>query len=226
MGCGTGHGITTEATDIPAGLRDNDLRVSGVVLAGGESRRLGTRKALVKVGGVALIERVLEPVRQVSNDVLVVTGDPGPYQHLGLPLVCDAWPGMGALGGIYSGLQMARYPRALVVACDMPFLNLALLRYMISLAEDYDVVIPAPGGLFEPLHAVYSKACLAPIEDLLRAGSRRIADLLCHVRVRRLQKEEVDQFDPKGLAFFNVNTPEDLARARELAGSADSAPGA
>mgnify|MGYP005837278483 CR=1 FL=1 len=223
MGYGTGHRNTAESTDRPVGPRENDLRVSGVVLAGGESRRLGTRKALVKVGGIPLIARVLEPVRQVSSDVLVVTADPAPYQHLGLPLVCDAWPGMGALGGIYSGLQMARYPRALVVACDMPFLNLALLRYMISLAEDYDIVIPAPDGLFEPLHAIYSKACLAPIESLLRAGCRRIADLLCHVHVRRLQKEEVDRFDPEGLAFFNVNTPEDLARAQELAGSVDSA---
>jgi len=191
--------------------------VSGIVLAGGQSRRLGTDKAFVKVGGVALIERVTDRIRQICDDVTIVTNDPERYRYLGLPLVGDLWPGMGALGGIYSGLASIRHERGLVVGCDMPFLDLGLLRYMMLLSADYDVVIPRLDGLLEPLHAIYSRRCLGPIADLLRAGDRRIVDFFDQVRVRYVEPAEAAIFDPQGLSYFNVNTPEDLAQAEQLA---------
>lgn len=191
--------------------------VSAIVLAGGRGRRLGVNKAFVKVGGVPLIERVLERLNQLSDDVLIVTSDAEDCTAPGVRVVEDVWPGMGTLGGIYSGLLAARYERALVVGCDMPFLNPPLLRYMILLSEDYDVVIPKLDSLLEPLHAVYSKASLGPIERLLQAGDLRIVHFLPEVRVRYVDRSEVEILDPELLSVFNVNTPEDLQRAQELA---------
>ncbi len=190
---------------------------SGVVLAGGRSRRLGVNKAFVTVGGVALIERVLGQLSQVCDDMIIVTQDPATYEGLGASVIEDTWPGAGSLGGIYTGLQAARHERAVVVGCDMPFLDVRLLRYMILLSADYDVVIPREDSLLEPLHAVYSKACLQPIEDLLRAGERRIIGFLDRVRVRYVEPAETQVFDPSQISFFNINTPEDLERAEELA---------
>ena len=191
--------------------------VSGIVLAGGRSRRLGRDKALVEVGGVRLIDRVLGVVRQLTDDVVVVGGDPRSCARPGVPVIPDRWPGMGPLGGIHSGLEAVRYPRALVVGCDMPFLDLRLLRFMILLSADYDVVIPNLDGALEPLHAIYSKATLGPIEALLQAGDLRIVHFLRQVRVRYVDRAEVEVFDPRGLSFFNVNTPEDLEQAEVLA---------
>jgi molybdopterin-guanine dinucleotide biosynthesis protein A len=123
---------------------------------------------------------------------------------------------MGSLMGIYSGLKAARHARALVVGCDMPFLDLSLLRYMLSLAGDHEVVIPRVDGLLEPLHAVYSKACLPAMARLLGRGRRQIIAFFDEVRVRYVERAEVDLFDPQHLSFINVNTPQDWARVQSL----------
>lgn len=192
--------------------------VTGIVLAGGQSRRLGTNKAVVEVGGVRLIERVLAHLRRLSDDLVIVANEAEPYGSLGGRLVADEWPGMGSLGGIYSGLRAARYERGLVAACDMPFLNARLLRAMIELSRDYDVVMPRLNdGRMEPLHAIYGRACLGPMEVQLRQGDLRIINILPHLRVRYLEQSELDALDPQHLSFFNVNTQEDLERARVLA---------
>lgn len=193
-------------------------QVSGIVLAGGRSRRLGTNKAVVRVGGVRLIERVLGHMRQLCDDLVIVTNEPAPYRDLGERLVGDVWPGMGSLGGIYSGLRAARYDRGLVAGCDMPFLNAGLLRLMIDLSRDYDVVIPRlDDGRMEPLHAVYGRACLEPMEAQLQASDLRIINILPHLRVRYLEQGELEALDPQHLSFFNVNTRQDLERAQALA---------
>jgi molybdopterin-guanine dinucleotide biosynthesis protein A len=191
--------------------------ISGVVLAGGQSRRLGRNKALEKIGGVPLIERAVGALGQLSDDLVIVTNDPALYGGLGARLIGDVWPGMGSLGGIYSGLREARYERALVVACDMPFLNLSLLRFMVELAQDYDVIIPRFDGYLEPLHAIYSRACLGPIEAQLAEADLRIINFLSQVRVYYLDEATLGAYDPQHLSLFNVNTPADLKRARALA---------
>ncbi|HOR01326.1 MAG TPA: molybdenum cofactor guanylyltransferase [Anaerolineae bacterium] len=190
---------------------------SGVILAGGHSRRLGRNKALVRIGGVPLIERVAGRLRELSDDLLIVTNTPDLYRGLGGRLIGDVCPGMGSLGGIYSGLAVARHERALVVGCDMPFLNPALLSHMIELSEQFDVVIPSFDGYKEPLHAVYGLACLAPIAAQLRSGDLRIISFLSQVRVCYLERAELERLDPQLLSLFNVNTPQDLERAQELA---------
>jgi len=132
-------------------------------------------------------------------------------------MVTDIYPGKGPLGGIYTGLATSDSVHNLVVACDMPFLNQALLRYMIQLSANFDLVVPRWDGMVEPLHAVYSKSCQAPIESLLKQGVLNIAKLFTLVKVRYVEADEIDRFDPKHLSFFNINTEADLKMARELA---------
>jgi molybdopterin-guanine dinucleotide biosynthesis protein A len=192
------------------------LTVSGVVLAGGQSSRLGIDKSFVNVNGQPLIEQLVAKLARLSDDVIIVTNSPGKYDHLEARLVGDIYPGKGALGGIYSGLRTAANAYGLVVACDMPFLDLNLLRYMILLAHEHDVVIPRIGGLPEPLHAIYSKSCLEPIDRLLARGGLKIIDFFSEVRVRYVEEHEVDIFDPQHLSFFNVNTPRNLEEMKTL----------
>lgn len=129
----------------------------------------------------------------------------------------DIYPGKSSLGGIYTGLVYSTSFHNLVVACDMPFLNVDLLRYMIDLSPDFDAVIPRIGDLKEPLHAVYSTNCLPQMERLLKEGNLKIADILDSVRVRYVEENEINRFDPEHLSFFNINTEADLERARMLA---------
>jgi len=194
-------------------------KISCIVLAGGKSHRLGRDKAFLEIGGTPLIERVTERLKQVGDEVLLVTNNLEPFAYLQLPVIKDVHPGQGVLGGLYTGLRAARHQYSLVVACDMPFLDPKLLRYMVILAPGHDVVIPCVRGMYEPLHAIYSQDCVGPIERVLAQGKRRIVDFFPAVRVRYVSEEEVSILDPQLLSFFNINTPEDLSRARQLAAS-------
>ncbi|MEE9399139.1 MAG: molybdenum cofactor guanylyltransferase, partial [Dehalococcoidales bacterium] len=121
-------------------------------------------------------------------------------------------------GGIYSGLAASASFYNLVVAADMPFLNQALLRYMIQISTDFDLVVPRMGRLVEPLHAIYAKSCLIPIERMIKQDILRIDLLFGQVKIRYVEIEEIERFDPKHLSFFNVNTKADLEKAKIIAG--------
>jgi len=186
------------------------------VLAGGKSLRLGRDKALEQIGGQRLIERVIERLSSLRDDIIVVTASRNQLPDLGVRQVHDCYPGRGALVGIYTGLKEATSSHNLVVACDMPFLNVDLLRYLIALSTGCDIVIPRVAGEVEPLHAVYSKDCLVPIEAQLRDGRFKLSDLLEAVTVRYVEDEEIDRFDPERRSFLNINYESDLERARAL----------
>jgi len=190
--------------------------ISVAVLTGGRSQRLGTDKVLLRLHGDWLLERILNSLAVLSNDVFIVGNDRPEFEALEVRVVADDPAGQGPLGGIYSGLKAMRHPRGLFVACDMPLLNLPLLRYMILLSADFDAVVPAVGDLFEPLHAIYSQACIRPIEELLQRGEMRVSGFLAHVRVRRVTEDELSLFDPQHLSFFNINTAADLDLAQRL----------
>jgi molybdopterin-guanine dinucleotide biosynthesis protein A len=197
---------------------DKSIQVSGVILAGGVSRRLEKNKALERIGGKALIERVIDSLVPLTSEVLAVVARPEQAEALRLPpsvrVVSDRYPGGGSLGGIFTGLEAAAEPWSVVVACDMPFLNRELLRHLMAQSSNVDAVIPCLGGQPEPLHALYSKACLAPMERMLRAGQLKIAPLFEAVRVRYVDEETIDRIDPRHLSFFNINTQADLEEAR------------
>lgn len=204
---------------------------SAMVLAGGDSRRMGFDKAFLKMpDGRTLIEVTLAKLASLAEEIMLVTNQPPKYEPLGAKVVADIYPGKGSLGGIYTGLREASHFHSLVVACDMPFLNPHLLRYLLSLAPGYDVVVPravpwgdgvarkgrdtAKGRSLHPLHAVYSKGCLAPMERLLEKGDLRIISFYPQVRVRYVEEKEIRAFDPERLSFFNINTPRDLEMAQ------------
>lgn len=192
------------------------LKVSAIALAGGKSKRLGMDKSLLKIDHEWLLQRILSALAALSDDVFVVANDQEKLAHLAVQVVPDIRPEMGPLGGIYAGLHSMRHERGVFVACDMPFLNLELLRYMILLSADFDVVIPRVGDNVEPLHAVYSKACVQPIADLLDQRGRRVVGFFHQVRVRYVEQQEIEAFDPQHLSFFNINTVQDLDRMRNL----------
>jgi molybdopterin-guanine dinucleotide biosynthesis protein A len=196
---------------------DKSIRVSGVILAGGVSRRLEKNKALERIGGKALIERVIDSLVPLTTEVLAVVAQPEQAAALRLPpslrVVSDRYPGGGSLGGIFTGLEASAEAWSLVVACDMPFLNRELLRHLMAQSSNVDAVIPCLGGQPEPLHALYSKACLALMERMLRAGDLKIAPLFDAVRVRYVDEGAIDRIDPRHLSFFNINTQADLEEA-------------
>jgi molybdopterin-guanine dinucleotide biosynthesis protein A len=195
------------------------MRLTGVIQAGGRSTRMGGEpKALMDVGGARIVDRVVRALREVSDDLLLVTNTPDLYASLGLPMVPDVFPDSGSLGGIYSGLAAAPGEAALTVACDMPFLSPDVMRLVTARAGEADVVAPLVGGQWETLHACYGKACLGPIEQRLRAGRFKITGFFPDVRVLAVPEDEVARWGRPDVVFMNVNTPDDLARARALAG--------
>ena len=189
------------------------MRITAIVLAGGRSHRLGLDKALLRLDDETLLEATVKKAATLSDEV-IVAGGPFPY-HLDARMVPDVYSGCGPLGGIHAGLAAASNFHSLVVACDMPFLNVGLLRYMVEMAPGHDVVIPRLGDKLEPLHAVYSKNCLRPIERLIEREDFKIIHFFPEVRVRYVEREEIERFDPEHLSFFNINTLEDLEQARK-----------
>jgi molybdopterin-guanine dinucleotide biosynthesis protein A len=198
------------------------VKVTGVIQAGGRSTRMGGEpKALLELGGKRIIERVVDALGGVLDDLLVVTNTPDRYAFLGLPMVPDAFPDGGALGGIYTGLRAADGDAAFTVACDMPFLHPAIVRMVVERAGEGDVVIPRTGGQLETMHAVYAKACLTPMETRLRSGRLKIVGFFPDVRVVELDAAAMARHRAPEVAFMNVNTPQELARARALVAGLD-----
>jgi molybdopterin-guanine dinucleotide biosynthesis protein A len=189
--------------------------ITGVILAGGKSSRMGQNKALMSLGGKRLVDRVVEVMRSVFDDLLIVTNTPEMYADLGLTTVRDVWPDKGSLGGVYSAIYHVATPYCLVVACDMPFLQTAVLRYLVTQINDYDVVVPDVLGELQTLHAIYSKACLQPIERRLETNRLRIVGFFPDVRVRTVTASELELYDPALLAFQNLNTPEEFQAAEQ-----------
>lgn len=193
--------------------------ISVAILAGGQSRRMGRDKALLPVGGRPVVERVIQRVVPLSEDVTLITNTPDTFRYLGYRIVGDLYPGKGSLGGIYTAIHSARYQYCLVVACDMPFLNSDLLSYLTDLTSGFDVVIPRIEEFPETMHAIYSQGCLEPIERRLLADQLKIIGFFEDVRVRYVERDDVARFDPHFRSFLNMNTPADWQRVQRLAGS-------
>jgi molybdopterin-guanine dinucleotide biosynthesis protein A len=194
------------------------------IQAGGQSSRMGEDKALKTFLGRPLIQRVVERLSLVADELIVTTNHPDDYAFLKLPLTlrADLKPGRGALGGLYTAIASASNPIVAVVACDMPFVSATLLeaatRLMVE--EATDVVIPKSEEGFEPLHAVYRReTCLPAIEAAIEADQWKVVAWFSQVKIRVLTSEEIKRYDPSGLAFWNVNTPEEFAKAEEIAKS-------
>ncbi|HSO27135.1 MAG TPA: molybdenum cofactor guanylyltransferase [Anaerolineales bacterium] len=191
-----------------------------VIQAGGASQRMGRDKALIPFLGRPLIQRVVDRVRPLADELLVTTNQPADYHFLGLPLFTDLYPGRGALGGLYTALQAAQYDWVGVVACDMPFVSPALLQALLQRlqAEECGAAVPRTPHGAEPFHSVYRRsACLPAIQTALEAEKWRADAWYDAVPLCWFEEREIQLYDPAGLAFRNVNTPEELAAAEKLA---------
>lgn len=188
------------------------FNATGVILAGGKSSRIGRNKAFLEVSGRRIIDREIAVLSGIFKEVIIVCKDVEEYHEYPLRKVSDLVDYLSPLSGIYTGLKSAKTDRIFVVACDMPFLNKGVIDYLMSLADNYDVVVPRPAGRFEPLHAVYSKDCVKGIEDMFKAGNFRIYDLYNKVRTRVVEDGELKKIDPEGLGFLNVNTLAELEK--------------
>ena len=202
--------------------------VTGVILAGGKSRRMGENKALMRLGEDSLIGHVIRRIRLVTDELLLITNTPTEYAHLDLPMHGDIVSNTGALGGVYTGLTFASHDAVLCVACDSPFLEPKLLTYLVSALGEYDAVMPYTYEetrvkylsyndtrriTFQTLCAAYSKRCLPIIELMLQESELRVHALHERAHIKRISPEVWQTLDPDGISFFNINSPEDFDRA-------------
>lgn len=213
-------------------MKKKNQMVTGVILAGGKSKRMGENKAFLQLGGNTIIGHIIDCLQPIADELILITNNPDEYAHLKLKMYSDIVPNTGALGGIHTGLTYASHDIVLCVGCDSPFLNSDLLKYLISVLGEYDAVIPYTmqipnrekrinqkkdeGITYQTLCAVYSKRCLPFIEDMFDESDYRVYALRERINSLNLSPKEWQPYDPEGLSFVNINTPEDYIRAKEI----------
>jgi FdhD protein len=189
--------------------------VTGVILAGGGSRRMGSNKALLKVGGTTLIEVVYRKLVQIFREVIIITNTPEEYAFIPCRKVPDIFPGAGSIAGLHSGLVNSATDRIFAVGCDMPQLDGDLVRRLCTVAGEWDAVVPVNGdGYLEPLHAVYSRSSLSEMEQALKRDDKSILNLFDRIRTRKVEWEEIRDIAGAAASFRNVNTPEEFSEIK------------
>lgn len=194
------------------------IEATGLILAGGKSRRMGVDKAFLELGGETMLEIVAARLKSVLSEVIICGGNEDNGIQHGLKVVPDIIKGSGPLSGIHAGLSAAKYQKSLVAACDMPFVSAGLAEFMIEQAQGYDVAVPCHDNYLQPLFAVYDKNCLSVISEAIASSRNKVVDFYPRVRVNYVSKEYLSKFADVEVMFFNVNTPVDLGRAREIHG--------
>ncbi|HYL79876.1 MAG TPA: molybdenum cofactor guanylyltransferase, partial [Candidatus Acidoferrum sp.] len=182
---------------------------------------MGTNKAVLSFGGQPLIEGLLNKIRPLFPEILIIANESAPYADLDVPVLPDRIPDKGSLGGIYTAVHHSKYPQTFCIACDMPLANPGVIAYLRDQAPGFDVVVPRTADGYQPLHAVYGKTCLPRMEAMIRADSLKIDRLFPSVRVRTIEAEELRPLDPSLRCFVNVNTREELTAAMRLAGEGE-----
>ena len=191
------------------GIKVGTREISAVVLAGGGSTRMGKNKALLKLGEKTVIERIIDTLRPLFNEILVVTNNPEEYPFLkDIIFVEDEiiLQEKNSLIGIYSGLLAAKNPYAFIVPCDMPFLDAGFINYMINQLENEDILVPKVGEHYQPLHAIYGKGCLEPIKRMLDEKKYKITNFCPEVIVKKIEEETIKRFSKEYKCFLNINT--------------------
>lgn len=187
--------------------------VNAIILAGGKNIRMqGEDKAFLEIDGKPIIERLINKLRKLAGDIIVVTNSPEKYAHYPVTVVMDEKPGLGPLMGIYSGLKVSSVRYNFVAACDMPFVNEALVSYMIDNRDNYDALVPKIDDELHPLSAMYSKNCISVIEEMLRQDRRDVRSIFPKLNVRFLERAELEKIDKKLLSLVNINTRVDFRK--------------
>jgi molybdopterin-guanine dinucleotide biosynthesis protein A len=189
--------------------------ITGVILSGGKSLRMGEDKAFIKIEGTPIIERIFLLLERLFQEVIVITNQGERYHYLGAKVYEDLIPNLGALGGLYTGIARSSFPYSFVIACDMPYVNRAVIEHLTEKTGDYDAIIPRTEDGLQPLHALYSRRCLEAITEILRENKKRIVDFFPLVRVRIVEENGFHSLDPHRESFINLNTPEDVLISRK-----------
>ena len=195
-----------------------ETEVTGIILAGGKSRRMGEDKRYLVLGEQTLLERGLEVLHSIFQEALVVIAQDSPPLGIDARVVRDLVPECGSLGGLYSGLMQATTPWVFLVACDMPFLNQAVIAQFTSRRATADIVMAKLDARLHPMHALYGKQCLPVLEQMIQARQLKIQAMVSQssLRVRYVTEADLLTIDPFGRSFYNVNTLADLEVARSL----------
>jgi len=191
--------------------------MTGIILAGGKSRRMKKNKVLLQIDKKLVIESIVEKLKIVFDDVVIIGNFSLDYRFSGVRLVKDIVSEKGPLGGIYTGLSVSQSKYSFICGCDMPFLNINLIQYMVRKKTDYNVLIPKYGDCFEPLHAMYSKSIIPVIKEKIEQGTYSIQSIFPKVKVKYITEKEMEKFGNWREFFFNINTPSHLKTARRMA---------
>ncbi len=190
--------------------------MTGIILAGGKSRRMRDNKAFIDAGGVPLFERVYRIFKEIFSEIIIVANDARPFKRYEACFQKDIIPNKGALGGLYTGLFHSSSYHAFCSACDMPLLNPWVIKYMTEEKDAYDVIVPKTHDGLHPLHAIYSKKCLNPMRHLLKRDNLKIVNFFHQVRVRYIEEMEIREFDPQMMSLINVNTEEEMEAVQNI----------
>jgi molybdopterin-guanine dinucleotide biosynthesis protein A len=190
-------------------------RITGIILSGGKSIRMGENKAFIEIEGMPIIKRVHSLFERMFEEIIIVTREEELYRTFNAKIYRDLFPNGGVAGGLYTGLFYSSLPYSFCVASDMPLLKESVIEYLIKNMEDYDVVVPRTKDGLQPLHAIYSKKCLEPIKKIIEQEKHRIIDFYWMVRTKIIDEYEFISLDPERESFINVNTPEELIRIKQ-----------
>jgi molybdopterin-guanine dinucleotide biosynthesis protein A len=197
-------------------MLETQRQISCIILAGGKNARMGREKAYLRIGERTIIEEQSDALSRIFDEIIIVANSQNYFENIDVKVVTDIIPDSGPLGGLYSGLAVSSNIHSFLLACDMPFINLQLIDYMINQIGENDIVVPVSSKGIETLFAVYSLNCLETIRRQVESKNLKLLDILTFFKVRYISQEEVEKFDPKEFSFFNVNSPKDYEEALKI----------
>jgi molybdopterin-guanine dinucleotide biosynthesis protein A len=189
--------------------------ITGIILSGGQSLRMGENKAFIKIDGIPIINRIHSVFKKLFREVIIVTNQKELFSNFDAKIYVDIIPDCGVLAGLYTGLFFSSFPYSFCVACDMPYLKESVIEFLIGGLNDFDVIVPKTADGLQPLHAVYSKKCLSAIRKTIQDGKSKILDFYPMVKIKLVEEQEFHFLDPGMESFINVNTPEQLRLVQE-----------
>lgn len=194
------------------------MKTSGVILAGGKSTRMKFNKAFASIAGQPVVQIILDKFKHFFNETLIISNEPQLYEKLGYAIYPDVFPGLGPVAGIHSALYHARYDRVFVMGCDMPFMNMALVKFLLDSLEDYECVVPELDSHLQPLSAVYSKRCLPVLTQCLENDKLKLVRVFEELYTRVITNQQMEDFGNPREIFMNVNDQAALEIAQQIAG--------
>ena len=189
--------------------------MTAIILAGGKNTRMGMKKAFIHIKGNPIIDRAITILKDFFSEVIIIANTPEDFSNYDLEVFPDLIPEKGSLGGLYTGLVAMRSERGFVLACDMPYINKSLIRYMMD-QQGYDIVVPKIDNLYEPLFAFYSKKCAAFARKNIAQHNLKITDIYANLNVKEIHEDVIKKYDKDMRSFININTPEDLKKINTI----------